>query len=282
LSFFTKVRPDRDTPLLIVLGIAFSYFAVAVAGLLSLLAIADLLVPGEQLPFTVNERPVTAAEFLLTGGPFLVLVIAYFGAVGWGLRRHLPWVRYPILAYHALFTVIIVMTEEAREDVYAFVFQGCLLLAFSGWYFFKKKNVVAYFSDQPPPRTPLSKPIRPIGITLLAILLASQAISGAANGVFALASPLFPFTPRGLFGGFLLLHAITATATTVGLWKLKPWAHHAISAWIVSLALIGGLMTMFLPPPMAERLPLGLVALYALFIAGLGFLLYRYVRRMVT
>ncbi len=67
------------------------------------------------------------------------------------------------------------------------------MLAFSGWYFFSKKNVVAYYSDQPLPK--------------------------ARSSNRCIHSP-----PRHLFGSVLLGHAVISGTAAVGLWKLKAWA----------------------------------------------------------
>ena len=202
MSFLTKIKPDRHTPLLIVLGIAFSWFAAAITAFMLLLAAVDALILRGLIPFEMNRREVTSGEFLLSAGLYLILIAGYFAATAWGLSRHRKWVRFLVLAYHVGLIGIGLATGESQEEAIDILLYGFIMLTFASWYFFRKANVVAYFSDETPAPAASSRPLRPAGITLLVMLLASQVIGAAGNAVVFLSDhPQLPIRAAPLVRG---------------------------------------------------------------------------------
>lgn len=73
---------------------------------------------------------------------------------------------------------------------------------------------------------------RPLGVTLFSLAMAWLTFAGLANSatMFLVNDSPFP----GYFSIFTLAYAVTAAATTVGLWRMKSWTLTAFRAWMAS------------------------------------------------
>ena len=120
---------------------------------------------------------------------------------------------------------------------------------------------------------------RPLGVTLFSLALAWLTFAGLANSATIVLVTDSPFP--GYFAIFTLAYAVTAAATTVGLWRMKAWTKIAFRLW---MAVCGTFMAAFasligMAQVMADAWP-GLLSFLAL--AGVIFwLLDRYIRSRI-
>ncbi len=118
---------------------------------------------------------------------------------------------------------------------------------------------------------------RPLGITLLALLLGWLAVGGLMLGAVSptLAWAGLPWMVYEIAG---LAYAGAATVAAVGLWKLAPWAYHAFLVWVGIAAIAGSLPLLTFPPDEPSRwmLPVGWGLMLALLLPLAG-----YIRRSV-
>ena len=87
-------------------------------------------------------------------------------------------------------------------------------------------------------------PRRPMGITLLALILGWLALAGFANALLAplvfgggFAAHLFRTSPVGtatLVCILALAYGITALIAAVGLWRMETWAARGFLAWAIA------------------------------------------------
>ena len=81
-------------------------------------------------------------------------------------------------------------------------------------------------------------------------------------------------------------YGVTAGATTIGLWRMKPWALTAFRAWgVVLLLLMVGFFFVFRIDLAIDQDPIGQSVLFVIFIGTEGliyWLLHRYIRRRVA
>jgi hypothetical protein len=126
---------------------------------------------------------------------------------------------------------------------------------------------------------------RPLGATLICLLLGWLTVAAIFNAVLlpTLAPPgIFPNYIYVLFGAY----AITAGATTVGLWRMKPWALTAFRAWgTVCLVLLVCFLVVFRVDLVIAQDPLGqsiMVGVTTGTMALIYWLLHRYVKRCVA
>ncbi|WP_299399689.1 hypothetical protein [Pelagibius sp.] len=81
-------------------------------------------------------------------------------------------------------------------------------------------------------------------------------------------------------------YALTAGATTLGLWRMKPWTLTAFRTW--GVVCLGLMIVFFLPLQMPERLAAEPVEVGTLFVATTGtmilvyWLMHRYIKRRVA
>jgi hypothetical protein len=118
---------------------------------------------------------------------------------------------------------------------------------------------------------------RPIGMTLLSLLLVWLALGGV---IFSVASPILAWAglPWMLYEIAGLLYAASATVAAVGVWKLTPWAYPAFVVWLMLALAAGSLPLLTFPASEDSRwmLPLGWVL-----ILGSLWPCARYIRRNV-
>src|SRR3546814_10458015 len=75
---------------------------------------------------------------------------------------------------------------------------------------------------------------RPLGVTLLSLLMGWLTLAAALNAVG------FPSQIEGwpvVITVLTIAYAVTAGATTMGLWRMRPWALTAFRIWGVVLLL---------------------------------------------
>src|SRR5438045_3824423 len=118
---------------------------------------------------------------------------------------------------------------------------------------------------------------RPLGITLLAIIIAWCSLGGAFFALVHVVPP--PGVPWGLYRLGAALYAVTGLPTAFALWRLAPWASQAFAAWVVCALLASSLPGLTLPGTTGVSRA---VLIATLACAGiLLWLLYRYVQRSV-
>jgi hypothetical protein len=266
------VNAERQTPLLIALGIGFSWLYVIAAVIIASVALADVLFLGGVGSYAVDGRPVPGSEFIQLAAPVVIGVCAVFGALALGLRRRRSWSRWAVLALWASIVGFGLAASEPRDRL-RFAAVVLPFFAFVLWYFLKKPSVVAYFADSPPAAP--SAPVRPVGVTLLALGLGWLSLAGFANAAFRSAGDPEGF-PLVIGAG---LYGISAAAAAVGLWSRARWAPRAFLAWAVCALALSIAFVLRTPSgamlggaPGAALFVLGLAAV----LAALG----RYVRRV--
>ena len=118
---------------------------------------------------------------------------------------------------------------------------------------------------------------RPIGLTLLALLLAAGSV-GAVRIALATPAPT-PDLPWIWFQLAAGVYALTALPAAVGLWRRSSWAPTAFSTWSVAALLTGVLPTLTMATPLANSL----IVRILVFVVAAVILLWlgRYVRRTV-
>lgn len=83
---------------------------------------------------------------------------------------------------------------------------------------------------------------RPLGVTILAILMGIQAVFFVIVGVIAIVALAFVHPLAGLLASFILILGILSLILVWGLWTLKPWAFWATVA-LEAISLIQGLIS---------------------------------------
>jgi hypothetical protein len=121
---------------------------------------------------------------------------------------------------------------------------------------------------------------RPLGVTLLSLLMGWLTLAAALNAV------VFPSQIEGwpiVISVLTIAYAVAAGATTVGLWRMRPWALTAFRAWGLVLLLLMAAFLFFMEFWTAIGMqPLETGPLFVAFtvtIVLLYWLLHRYIRR---
>ena len=96
---------------------------------------------------------------------------------------------------------------------------------------------------------------RPLGITVLSIVLGGLAVAGIGNAIvwnlgavqsllahIPTARPILPTLRGPYFTVVALGYALSAGAASIGLWRMHPWARNAYAAWCATVLLLGVLM----------------------------------------
>lgn len=123
---------------------------------------------------------------------------------------------------------------------------------------------------------------RPLGVTILSLAMGWLTLAAVLNSV------MFPAQIEGwpvVITVLTIAYAVTAGATTLGLWRMRPWTLAAFRAWGVVLLLLMGAFLFF----MEFWVIIGMESLEAgpLFVLTTGtivlvyWLLHRYIRRRV-
>ena len=126
-------------------------------------------------------------------------------------------------------------------------------------------------------------PQRPVGMTLLCLLLGWLTFSALMNAALLIPQLDLPLYLTVLMTALALAYAVTAWAAAVGLWRMRPWGLTAFRAWGLALLLnmaaflwVFDVPTEFYASP-AEALPL-LLAFTAVMVL-VYWLMHRYIRR---
>jgi hypothetical protein len=133
---------------------------------------------------------------------------------------------------------------------------------------------------------------RPIGATVMSLLMGWLALAGFANAIVWRTAPLAfnePLPPRlaSIFEAlhspmltvFALAYGGTALASSIGIWRQRPWMHRAFLSWsLVVVVMFLWMLTIF-PHDMLLGGSPG-AALFLLFTVAMLALLYRYVARL--
>ena len=173
---------SRQVPILIVLGIGFSWFFTGVAALMILFTMVDAAFLGGVGKYKAAGGVVSPEEFLLTGGPVLALVAALMGTIAWGLQRRCRWSRYLVLAYWLLLLPLSLAGATAGSEAAQGVVIILVFASFTWWYFFRKTSVLLYFGDIPQSASSVrASRVRPVGATLLSLALSGLSIAGFGN-----------------------------------------------------------------------------------------------------
>jgi uncharacterized membrane protein (DUF2068 family) len=130
---------------------------------------------------------------------------------------------------------------------------------------------------------------RPLGITVLSVLLGWLAIAGFGNAIAwnlpsvramlsQLPTAVSNAMPDGLlFATLALAYGATATASCVGLWRMRPWAPQAYLAWCIVLLVLGVYLSLL---SFGLFLIAGLA--FAVGMAGFAALAYPYISRRIS
>ena len=123
---------------------------------------------------------------------------------------------------------------------------------------------------------------RPLGATLLSLVLGWLTLSALGNAAFLMPVAGFPAPMIAL----ALAYAATAGAAAAGLWRMKSWGLTAFRAWgVILLCLMVGFLW---APPLAtivrgnlEENPLVFLASMAVMVF-VYWLMYRYIKRRLV
>ena len=134
----------RDTSMPVGMQVGF-WFAM----MLSIaLAVAFALPAAGLLPYTIAGHPVSRDAWWRVS-PLLLVVSGLAASIAWGIRNRRAWSRHLVMA---VWTTIAIGTlaSGVRRDLPRAVLvralvQPALLAALTGWYFYRKRNVVEYF-----------------------------------------------------------------------------------------------------------------------------------------
>jgi len=130
------------------------------------------------------------------------------------------------------------------------------------------------------------RPQRPVGMTLLCLLLGWLTLSALMNAGFLIPQLGLPLYLTVLMTVLALAYAVTAGAAAVGLWRMRPWGLTAFRAWgLVLLVFMPAFLLVFDVPSQffaspAEALPL-LLAFTAVILL-VYWLMHRYVSRRLA
>ncbi len=121
---------------------------------------------------------------------------------------------------------------------------------------------------------------RPIGITVLALILGWLSIGGFGNAWVILGTDE-PYLPSVL-GVLALVYGVVAMALVIGLWRMQPWSIVALRGWMLVCL---GTMATFAYTFGVGAVPLiwwVAVLVFFLFVVALFWWLDRYVQRVIT
>jgi len=118
---------------------------------------------------------------------------------------------------------------------------------------------------------------RPVGISILAILLICLAAAGFVLTLTAEA--LAELTVKWHLIRFIaLFYAVTAVVAAIGLWKMRRWGYVAFIGWVAAVLLSGLAGSFVFPSP---RVPWWTALLWIGLVAVIMVPLARYIRRVI-
>jgi hypothetical protein len=115
--------------------------------------------------------------------------------------------------------------------------------------------------------------MRSKGLTVLCVLMCLLAIAGLGDSIVILTGQI-ELLPSWL-GYFTLMFGITAGGVAAGLWRVKRWGLYSLRAWVVACFMLLFSLAYVFKSAIDGRITA--VAIIALFLAGLFFVLDRYV-----
>ncbi len=129
---------------------------------------------------------------------------------------------------------------------------------------------------------------RPLGVTLLSLAMGWLTFSAFLSAALFLGA--FPSAFPGYLANLLAIMAaaygMTAGATTIGLWRMKPWALTAFRAWgAVCLGQMVAFLILFRFDLVIERDPVPQSIMLVIFtgtVVLIYWLLHRYIKRRVA
>lgn len=139
-----------EMPLLLLCGMGLLAFFVAVGSIAyTVIALVSLLGHG---PFTVNDSPVSKAEFIHTIWPILAfypLGLLALGAMAYALWRERAWSRPAMMAFWLVAVAATIIEQFVTpEDIPTFIITVITLLlsaTIAAWYLYRKRSVASYY-----------------------------------------------------------------------------------------------------------------------------------------
>ena len=137
-------------PLLMRLGAAFAVLYCAGAVLLVIFAFAG------KTPYIIDGREVSRDDWLRLAMPLFAITIVLMAAIAYALLRERPWSRHVVLLHWTAvggYGLLLLALGAVQTALAArVVAEAGVAGAFSAWYFYRKRNVVAYFDSLRSPR----------------------------------------------------------------------------------------------------------------------------------
>ena len=130
-------------PLLMRLGAAFAVLYCAGAVLLVGFALAG------KTPYIIDGREVSREDWLQLAVPLFAVTIVLMAVIAYALLRERAWSRHAVMLHwgavggYGLLLLFLGAVERALAA--RVVAEAAVAGVFSAWYFYRKRNVVAYF-----------------------------------------------------------------------------------------------------------------------------------------
>lgn len=101
------------------------------------------------LPYVVDAREVTREQWLVAAAPLYVVTMVLMAVIAYGLLRHRVWSRHVVMAHwvvvFAWALLLLIRNTVPSALALRVLAQSVVLGSFAAWYFYRKRNVVAYF-----------------------------------------------------------------------------------------------------------------------------------------
>ena len=132
-------------PLLMRLGAAFAVLYCAGAVLLVGFAF------GGMTPYIIDGREVSREDWLQLAVPLFAVTIVLMAAIAYALLRERPWSRHVVMMHWATVggygLLLLFLGAVERALAARVVAEAAVAGVFFAWYFYRKRNVVAYFNS---------------------------------------------------------------------------------------------------------------------------------------
>jgi hypothetical protein len=100
-------------------------------------------------PYVLDAHDVTREQWLVAAAPLYAVTIVLMGVIAYGLLRRRVWSRLAVIAHWAVvfaWGVLLGMRSTVTPGLALRVItEAGALGLIAAWYFYRKKNVVAYF-----------------------------------------------------------------------------------------------------------------------------------------
>ena len=98
--------------------------------------------------YEISGQPVTPGEFVRRAGPFLGMLGVILLVLARGFHRADPRSRWLALAFWLYIGIAALWVANGNAaDIWMTLGYIAFFLGISGWYFFRKRNVVEYFTE---------------------------------------------------------------------------------------------------------------------------------------